>query len=356
MAGATTFDISPEKRASMSAFMKRQIFSEPPLPSSGHADLTGNTAIVTGSNVGLGLECSRQLLGLGLGKLILAVRSESKGEEARRDLEAWARSPASGRRASQALPTIEVWHLDLSRYDSITAFAERTRNLESLHIVVHNAGLVKTALELNATTGHDEVTQVNYLSAALLTILLLPVIKDKNTPQKPGRFVIVNSDVAAWAKFKEQNSVPLLSAFDKPEFFDPQERYFTSKLLGQLFLSELVKRVPPSVAVVNAANPGLCYGSSLNRDMEGFAGTVFNIFKRTVGHSTPVGARSLTDAAVNHGLKSHGQYIEDGKIQPMAPIVYKRRGREIAALLWDETMKELAFARSAEIVQELASA
>lgn len=37
----------------------------------------------------------------------------------------------------------------------------------------------------------------------------------------------------------------------------------------------------------------------------------------------------------------------------MAPIVYKSEGKKIAERLWQETMAEFAFARAAEIVQEL---
>ncbi|ROV94089.1 hypothetical protein VMCG_08244 [Cytospora schulzeri] len=343
------FDITPEKRASIGAFMKRQLLSKPPAPSSSKTDLTGATAIVTGSNVGIGFEGSRQLLDLGLSKLILAVRSESKGKDAKADLERGFKASKSGK-----TPVIEVWQLDLSSYDSITAFAERTKSLEKLDIFVHNAGVMRVKFELNKTTGHEETVQVNYLSTALLTILLLPILKEKNTPETPGRLVIVNSDTAAWAKFKERDSVPLLATLDKPENFDPaQERYFMSKLLGQLFLSQLAIRVPSSVAIVNCVNPGLCYGSGLNRDAAGVAGAVFGIFKRVVGYPIVVGARSVTDAAVNHGAKSHGQYVEDGKVQPMAPIVYNAEGKRVAERLWIETMEELAFAHAAEVVQGL---
>ncbi|KAK3933622.1 short-chain dehydrogenase reductase [Diplogelasinospora grovesii] len=338
------FDVTPEKRAGTRALLRRQFFMNLPKVTQAQVNLAGKTAIVTGSNTGIGLECCRQFLGLGLSRLILAVRSEAKGETAKAELQ-------------RAFPrqAIEVWKLDLSLYDSIVSFAERTKSLERLDIVVHNAGVQKMTLEVNKSTGHEEVMQVNYLSAALLTILLLPVLQEKNTPQQPGRLVIVNSDVAAWAKFKERDSVPLLPAFNKPEFFDPQDRYFTSKLLGQFFLSELVKRVPSSVAIVNFANPGLCYGSDLNREAGGVPGAIWSGIKRVLGHSTAVGARALVDAAVNHGSQSHGQYTEDGKIQPMAPIVYKPEGEKIAERLWQETMAEPAFARAAEILRRLSA-
>ena len=104
------FDISPEKEASTSQYLYRQLFVTPPVLSKSKFNLTGKTAVVTGSNIGLGLECVRQLLDLGLSKLILAVRDESKGETACKEL-----STGRGRAAG----AIEVWKLDLSSYDSI---------------------------------------------------------------------------------------------------------------------------------------------------------------------------------------------------------------------------------------------
>lgn len=104
------FDISPEKEASTSQYLYRQLFVTPPVLSKSKFNLTGKTAVVTGSNIGLGLECVRQLLDLGLSKLILAVRDESKGETACKEL-------STGR--GLAAGVIEVWKLDLSSYDSI---------------------------------------------------------------------------------------------------------------------------------------------------------------------------------------------------------------------------------------------
>lgn len=63
----------------------RQMFTNiPQLPEG--LDLSGKTALITGSNVGLGLECARHFLKLRLSKLIMAVRSLEKGEAAAADL------------------------------------------------------------------------------------------------------------------------------------------------------------------------------------------------------------------------------------------------------------------------------
>jgi NAD(P)-dependent dehydrogenase (short-subunit alcohol dehydrogenase family) len=300
-----TFDITPEKEASQGNWLYRQLFICPPAISPREVNLRGKTAIITGSNIGLGFECAHQLLELGLDRLILAVRDVAKGDAARQKL-------LTGTNA-----TIEVWKLDLSQYDSVTAFVDRAKSLSRLDIAVLNAGVFKTAYHQNPITHHEECLQVNYLSTALLAILLLPVLKSKNNPQTPGRLVLVSSEVSSWAEFKEKNSRPLLPAFDKPESFEMQERYYSSKLLGQLFLVELVKRVPSSVAVVNACNPGLCHGSGLHHETLGsLPGTIFAGIKRILGRSTRIGARVLTDAAVKHGQESHGQYLGDGKLKP----------------------------------------
>lgn len=297
---------SSECEGTQSHFFYRQLLVTPKAADPQQIKLQGQTGIVTGSNVGLGLEASRQLLGLGLSHLILAVRDEAKGKAAK---EALAKGAPGAK--------IEVWKLDMSVYESVTSFAERCTSLARLDFVILNAGVFKVKQEINESTGHDEVIQVNYISTALLTILLLPVLAQKRaSTSKPSRLVIVSSETAAWCKFKEQNASHILSAFDDPKGYDMQERYYTSKLLEELFLKQLIKHVPSSVAVVSAVNPGFCYGSSLHREAGGVIGVVFTGFKRMIGRDTSVGARTLVDAAVVQGPESHGQYLGDCVVKP----------------------------------------
>ncbi|RDL37303.1 NAD(P)-binding protein [Venustampulla echinocandica] len=346
MSPSFEFDISPEKEASIRQYLYRQLFVTPQVVSRSDVDLSGKTAIVTGSNVGLGLECARQLLDLGLSKLILAVRDESKGETARTLL-------LKGR--SLDASAIEVWKLDLSSYDSVAKFAERASTLEHLDIAMLNAGVYKLELTINPKTGFEEVVQVNYLSTALLTLLLLPIMNTKKSGTAPGRITIVSSDTAAWAKFLEKKSDPLLKAFKTNELkWNFQERYSTSKLLGQLFLFQLAKHVAPSAVTVDAVNPGFCYGSGLQRDGNGTAlGFIVRVFTRILGRPITIGARPLTAAAVKFGHEVHGQYVEDCRIRPMAPMIYTPEGERIAKKLWDELMDELSFAGVRDIVSAL---
>lgn len=209
----------------------------------------------------------------------------------------------------------------MSSYESIMNFAERASALDRLNIVILNAGVYRINMELNPSTGHEEDVQINYLSTTLLVLLFIRLFKsmrESGSISTTGRVVIVTSDLAAWAKFPERHADPLLPALDeKPAKWDMAERYSTSKLLFQLFLSELIKVVPSSTVVINAANPGFCYGTSLARDADGtILGLVVFIMSRIIGHSSAIGARAVIDAAVNKGQESHGEYVEGGKLRP----------------------------------------
>lgn len=299
-------NISPAKEAGQVDFLRRQFRVSPPAVHPADVDLKGKTAIITGGNSGLGFHSGAELLGLGLSRLIITARDEAKGKAA---VKALSDKKPSG-------TSVEVWPLNLSDYDSITSFVERVKTLDHLDIFIQNAAAFAVEFRTHPTTQHEEVIQTNYLSNALLCILLLPVIA-ANKAKMSTRIVWVNSETAAWAKFKEKNSTSLLTALDKkPSSFDFIERYYTSKLLCQLFIVELTKRIPPSVAVIILVNPGFCWGSGLHHETSGISGSILAAMKRLIGRSTPIGARTLTDAAVKHGEEVHGQYLGDCKLKP----------------------------------------
>lgn len=306
------FDVTPEKQASLPRFFYHQITTKPEAVTG--VSLEGKTAIVTGANTGVGFETSRQLLDLGISKLILAVRDEAKGAAAAKKL-------AEGR-AGLGEDTISVWKLDLCVYDSVVAFADRAEaELSRLDIAILNAGIGPLQRAFNEHTGHDQVVQVNYLSTALLAVLLLRVIKSKRPGQPgPSRLTIVSSEVSAWTRFKEGTDKPpsILAALDRKDHkVDMLDRMMVSKLLGQFFLAEIAKRVPTDLAVVNAASPGSVYDSEFNRDRDGtVSGAVAKTVMKRMANSAAVGARMITDAAVRHGEETHGEFLSFQKVVP----------------------------------------
>lgn len=304
------YDYTPEKFATFPQWVRRQLFEHPrPVTD---VDLTGKTAIVTGANQGIGFEIADQLITLGISKLIFGARDEKKGQAAAEKLTAHHKGKTVA---------IEVWKLDMLEYDSITSFATRAAQLEHLDFAILNAGIYRVKRTISPSTGQEEDIQTNYLSTVLLTLLLLPPLQaKKRSSDQPGRLTIVSSDVAGMTSFPERNEDPLLPAFkdtsDKWKW-DMQERYGTSKLLTQLFLGDLAQRVPPSVAIVNGAMPGLCSGSSLSRDADGtFLRVPLTIYFGIFARKAAVGAHVILDAVLKKGEDSHGEVIDFNKIRP----------------------------------------
>lgn len=286
-------------------FFYRQLLVTPKAPPS-TTNLNGQTAIVSGSNTGLGLEAARQLLDLGISHLILAVRDETKGQAAKAQLSQTTKNKSS---------TIEVWHLDMASYDSVQSFAKQCSTLPRIDYVILNAGVQN--FEYKTSSYNNELTvQVNYLSTCLLTILLLPILAklDNNT-----HLTVVGSDTAEMAAFKEQKEENILSALNSPNKFAGFEKYATTKLVLLLFIRELVKhyKFPPNNKIIlNVVNPGLCAGSELQRHASGIVATLVGGMKGALGRTTEVGARTYIDAAVVKGPESHGMFVGDNVVKP----------------------------------------
>jgi len=202
-----------EKHASFQANFAhtiwKQVFtSVPPVPA--NLSLTGKTVLVTGSNVGIGLDSVRHFLKLEPGLVIMGVRSIDKGEAAAAVLR--AEFPRSKTK-------ITVWKLDMASLRSVQAFAARCeRELDRLHVAVLNAGLSKMKFErVEEGSQHEMTMQVNYLSTALLAILLIPTMKSTASSPEPGRLSIVNSEAAIPIKLEMPGTGSLLDSLDQPK-------------------------------------------------------------------------------------------------------------------------------------------
>jgi hypothetical protein len=112
-------------------------------------DLTGRTVIVTGSNVGLGLETARYFYAMNPARLILAVRDVSKGETAKQSILDTA-SKAKGTDSTTGKTSLEVWQLDLSNFDSVKQFSKRCHEeLDRLDILLNNAAVAAGEFSLS---------------------------------------------------------------------------------------------------------------------------------------------------------------------------------------------------------------
>ncbi|KAH7149654.1 putative short-chain dehydrogenase/reductase family protein [Dactylonectria estremocensis] len=337
-------DMAPVTSGYLSMFIKAQFLSKSPtIPKD--LDLGGKVAIVTGGNSGLGLESARHMLALGLSRLVITARSLERGQ-----------AVVSSLQIANPSAKIDVWLLEMESYQSIRALVQRCETeLSRIDIAILNAGLAEVEFGL-ASTGHEKVMQVNYLSTMLLVILLLPILMAKSPTGVTPRVTVVNSIMSTFAKFPNRDKKPLLPSFDDMEItaWDPAERYNVSKLLGQLFLSRLADGVDPEDAVVNMVEPGLTK-TGLFRKLRGVAGAIFDLIKSLTAKTAEEGAITYVDAAAVQGSESHGGFVVNCEIHPLATYTYEPKAKVVADQLWEETLDEFSFANARGILQEISS-
>ncbi|KAJ7232459.1 hypothetical protein B0H12DRAFT_1019266 [Mycena haematopus] len=339
-------DLPPSTVPFSTVFYHNQFCAKPEWPAPG-TSLAGQTAIVTGSNTGLGFEAASQLLGLGLSRIVLAVRSIERGTAA-----------AARLRLVYPKATYEVWELNMSSYPSVQAFARRVEaQLSRVDIVILNAGLIKLVFAATDSTGHEEELQVNYLSTMLLTVLLLPILKAKRPPGgSPSHLTIVNAALALAAKNPYKDCNPMFAGFDNPKLFDREETYNATKLLAHMFLWHLVDYVSADDVIVNLSDPAWCKGTDLTRDVEGAAMKLaVKAFGGLAGRTPRVGASCFIDAVVNKGKESHGCFLMSWKIHPFAASLYTLEGKVLTRRVWEETLTELDFAGVRQILESMRS-
>ncbi|KEF56387.1 uncharacterized protein A1O9_07968 [Exophiala aquamarina CBS 119918] len=301
--------MDPLPKNIFSIFIQNQFRTTIDLPTKEkYLEVEGRCAVVTGSNTGLGFEASRQLLSLGLSHLVMGVRSLARGKEAADKLQ--AANPSA---------KIDVWQLDMESYKSAQAFAQKCdEGLPRVDIAILNAGVFSANFSSVAETGHEKTMQVNHFGTALLTLLLLPILKRKPVGKEPPRLIIVNSLTAHMCKVPNREIRPFLPSFDDTTVlpFDMEERYGVSKMVNQLFIVELAGRVKPQDVIINMVDPGLTKGTGLARDANWLVQILMKLFLAVAARPLDRGAASYLDAAFGHGEESHGCFLMSLKVSP----------------------------------------
>ncbi|KAK7458156.1 hypothetical protein VKT23_010064 [Stygiomarasmius scandens] len=326
-----------------------------PMPSVVSADLSGKTVIVTGANVGIGLEAAKHFARMNPSKLIIACRSQEKGEDAKKEIV-----------KDTNCQNVEPWILELSNFASVKAFADRAEaELDRIDYLIENAGVAVAGKYSATEDGWETILQVNDLAPTLLALRLLP--KMMETAKKYATFprlVVVSSNTHYWSTIeKEILDAPkgkLLELFSSQEYCsrDPailRNRYQDSKLFNVLFVRALTARLPfpspngdpPTITPV-AINPGFCI-SSLRR---GFVGEehrerreIFEKMEKEIAFTAEEGSRQLVYGALGGRdgddtkqedveKKMRGGYVIMSELAEVSDFVLSEDGKKLEGRIW----------------------
>jgi len=191
-------------------------------------DCTGKTVIVTGSNIGLGLEAARHFVRLNASKVILGVRTVKKGEAAKTEIEA----------STKRKDVCEVWELDLESNTSVKAFAARVSTLPRVDILVANASIAM--LDYRKVEGHESTITVNVINTTLLVLLVLPAFR--MSAQKYNiqpTITVVSSGVHGFTTFPDRNAENVFETISNEKTANMSDRYVKYSCITVDFLSSV---------------------------------------------------------------------------------------------------------------------
>ncbi|MCJ1394881.1 hypothetical protein MMC18_007761 [Xylographa bjoerkii] len=318
------------------SLMHSQLFVTMPVPMQ---SFSGQTVIVTGSNAGLGKEAANHIVRLGAEKVILAVRTISKGETAKKYIE-----QKTGRKG-----VIEVWSLDLSSYASVKAFVKRAETLERLDAVLENAGVLTETFSL--AEGNESSITVNVISTLLLALLILPKLQETATKFNVRPCLsLVGSDIHNYSLLPAKKYPNILGAMNDMSKTDMAHRYTDSKLIQILYFRELAARMSQSTkpaVTLNTLSPGFCHSELFGEQQANFG---FNISRRMLARSTEEGSRALVAAVVQGNQETHGEYMMDAKIAPVSRFARSKEGKLIGERL---RFPRIVFPRVTELRNKL---
>jgi len=280
-------------------------------------DLSGRTAVVTGSNGGIGFHTALELARHGAAVTLACRNLDSAAEAARRIREETGSEPSTAR-------------LDLSSLASVQEFAEAWQG--PLDLVVNNAGVMTPPRYRETQDGFELQWGTNHLGHFALVGRLLPALLEA-----PAARVVAVSSVAHHAGADD-----LLDGNPK-ERYSPQRAYGNSKLANILFADELQRQAAEHGASLTAAaaHPGVSH-TNLVTSPDGLGAIpgvkyVAPLFLKVLLQSAAKGAWGPLYAAT---AAEPGSYTGPQRVReqrgPVGPARRQRLARdpELAKRLW----------------------
>jgi retinol dehydrogenase 14 len=276
-------------------------------------DLTGKLVLITGATSGIGLEASVALARMG-GRVVMVGRDPSK-TAAKLD-EVRSRSGNS---------TVESLLCDASSQAQVRALAAAfLAKYQRIHVLINNAGTVFARRSL--TEDRQEATfAVNYLSAFLLTNLLLDLLKRS----APARVINVasNGHYGGTLDFDDLG-------FERG--YQIMRAYSRSKLADVLFTRELARRLSGTGVTANCVHPG-AVATKIWDGAPAFTRPIFAIAKRVAMISPAAGAATIVYLAASPEVaEMSGLYFEKNQPKPPSRLA---QDDTLATRLWEESVK-----------------
>jgi NAD(P)-dependent dehydrogenase (short-subunit alcohol dehydrogenase family) len=270
-------------------------------------DQTGRLTIVTGANSGTGKETARRLAGAGA-RVIMAVRTPAKGEQARTEI--LAQHPGA---------QLEVRRLDLADLSTVRDFADRLQAEGTpLDLLVNNAGVMHPPSRMTTADGFELQFGSNFLGPFALTLRLLPLLLAAPAP----RVATMSSGYARMGRIRFDD----LQATGR---YRPHRAYAQSKLADLILTRQLATIATERgwALLSTGADPGYTRtnlqtaGASLGRDKPTWTSRLLQRLDFLPSQAPEQGAEPLLYAATSADATQGGYYGPGGRFGLVGPPV-----------------------------------
>lgn len=199
-------------------------------------DLRDKTFVITGANTGIGRANAIALAERGLGRLIIAARSQERTEPVLAEVR--AKNPAG---------TVEFVALDLSDLSAVQRAANSILEKDiTIDALINNAGVA--GVQGQTKDGFELAFGTNHVGHYLWTEKLLPLVQRATQ----GRVVIV----ASRGHFRAKNGIDWDAVRKTSATFSAFPEYCVSKLANVLHASELARRLQDTRVTTYSLHPG----------------------------------------------------------------------------------------------------
>ncbi|GAM83329.1 hypothetical protein ANO11243_013160 [Dothideomycetidae sp. 11243] len=298
--------------------------------------------LITGCNVGIGLETARAMHATGA-KLFITARTQSKGALAIKDI--MANSPSQAQ--------IEVIELELDSLDSVRAAAQTfLTKSKQLNVMITNAGIMAPPHALTKE-GFESQLGTNHFAHFLLFQLLKPALLSSWTSDFSSRVVTVSSSGHKISTFDLENT-----DYSRTKDYDKWRCYGESKTANIWMANEIERRYGGVGVHAISVHPGPIFTSSLGRSltdtdmavMESFRipdnvrktpaqGAATQVWCATAGELEGKGGFYAADCGVAELGPEKGNYIG---LSGYAPHAYDEAG---SRRLWDISCDAVGISR-----------
>ncbi|KEY69920.1 hypothetical protein S7711_06457 [Stachybotrys chartarum IBT 7711] len=299
----------------------------------------GRTVLVTGANGAYGSRASKIFAHRDVETLVLADVRDCGDLKEQIETEL--------KEAKKPVPKILVWQIDLMTFAGCVELGKKARELDSLDHVLMTAGILSFNRR-ESPEGWETSIQVNFLSNAFVSLLLLPLLRASPSNPAPPVLTFVTSfgiyPASPTMGVPKQGSY-LKHLSNNKDGMQQAHQYGRSKALLLYFTRELAERVSAATTAnknmpkvtITSADPGSAWTGLTSPNQGKLIPRLITDF----GARDPqIGATTLVNGVSVAG-DGHGKIFQDFETVPYPPFMERKSGRLAQQQVWKETRSEL---------------